>query len=955
MTGADERGLRVRLFGSPDVSIGPTRVAWKAPPRTLPLLALLLLEPDRPANARKIFASQLWPDIDGSTAGKNFRRHLNYLKIALSDLGLSARDLGTLRIPDDIVSWVDVREFERPAVDRAAAERAVALYAGPLLAPYGEEEWIVQHRERCRRIYIETVTRIVNEDRAAGQTANALARAQASLEIEPGAEQLVRIVLHLASEIGDTAVGLAAYKRFVSRLADDFDEEPDRETVELAERLRRRTPFVSLPASADAFVGREDEIRELAELLQLRQCVEIYGLAGIGKSRLAAAVAAGAALRSIDGTFWIDVGRLNAGDSLEALVKQRLPANAGVGSDSLADRVAGKNFFLVFDECERAGDDVARIIETLAAASPGIRILVTSTLRLEIAGSIERVLEPLRRADAVALFIDRARAVAPRIAFDAVDRQKIASICSGLDGIPLAIELSARRTRTRTLDELLSEVQTAREPAVEGAIARTIDVLSAQSRAFFLELGSFHGDFDARTVAGVMALDESQAGRLLAELHDASLIGIASLEGIARFDMLDAVRRFARDATSAADRDAVAARHARFFCSYVVGLDSELRGAFAADTYRRIEPDYPEIAAALEYALRSDDMLELAARTCLALSRFWAERNYVADGIRNTTQAIDRIRGERDDALLLAELTWIRTWLRRNDGDYEASLRESLAALDGLLAAGAAPRTTALCQLLVANAARMLARFDVAMQHAEAALATFEHIGDRFSMGFGHLACGIVQLTAANVDRARDHLVEALRAYEQAGAKADAALAYLNLVECAIASAELELAETLGREAVTRCTEAGSIYYLSLANHGLAIALIRLRDWPGAIATLTTLARSTRELGDRELTLLCAEAVAELVAAAGRAASAAMLVGAADAERAAVGAPRPRVYMKAYGELLATIETRIGPDSTAHARAIGAAIDRRDLTQRIEGALREAARVLAAPGTLARS
>jgi predicted ATPase/DNA-binding SARP family transcriptional activator len=918
----------------------------------LPLLALLLLESARPANARTIFAAQLWPDIDEPTARKNLRRHLNYLKMAFSDFGLGARDLGTLSIPDDVVSWVDVREFERPAVDRDAAERAVALYTGPLLAPYGEEEWIVRHRERFRRIYIETVTRIVNEDRAAGNAAHALARAKASLEIEPCAEKLVRIVLQLASETGDTAVGLAAYKRFASRLADDFDEEPDRETAELAERLRRRTPFVSLPASADAFVGREDEIRELSELLQARQCVGIYGLAGIGKSRLAAAVAAAEALRSIDGTFWIDVGRLKAGDSLEALVKQRLPAGTGLDGDSLAERVAGKNFFLVFDECERAGDDAARLVETLAAASPGTRMLVTSTRRLEIAGSIEWALEPLRRADAVALFIDRARAVAPRVAFDGGDIQKIGSICSALDGIPLAIELSARRTRTRTLDELLAEVKSAKEPALEGAIARTVAVLPAQSRALFFQLGSFYGDFDARTVAGVLALAESDASRLLAELHDASLIGIVSLEGVARFDMLDAVRRFARATISAAERDAVAARHAAFFCSSVVALDSELRGAFAADTYRRIEPDYPDIAAALDYALHRDDMLELAARTCLALSRFWAERNYVADGIRTTTQAIDRIRAERDDALLLAELTWIRTWLRRNEGDYEASLRDAQAALDGLLAAEAAPRTTALCELLIANAARMLARFDVAMQHAEAALATFDRLGDRFSIGFGHLACGIVQLTAGNIDRAREHLVEALRAYEQAGAKADAALAYLNLVECAIASAELELAETLGREAVVRCTEVGSVYYLSLANHGLALALIRLRDWPAAIATLTTLARATRELGDRELTLLCAEAVAELVAAAGRAATAAMLVGAADAERAAIGAPRPPLYTKAYGELLTIIEARIGTDSAAHARAVGAAIDRRDLTQRIEGALREAARVLAAPAKI---
>ncbi len=946
MTGRRERGLRVTLFGRPELFIGQTPVALKAPPRTLPLLAMLLLEPRRPTDARTIFASQLWPDADGSTARANLRRHLNYLRKSLGELGLGALDLTSISISNDIVSWVDVREFERPALDRAAAERAVALYSGPLLAPYGEEEWIARHRERLRRTYVELVTRIVDEDRTGGRTAEALARARASLDVEPHAEQLVRIVMQLASELGETATGLAAYRRFASRLDEDFDEEPDRETAALAERLRRSTPYVSLPTSADAFVGRENELREISEHLQSHHCVAIYGLAGIGKSRLAAAVAAREAPRSIDGTYWIDVGRLQPDDSIEALVKQRLPASGGLESDSLAQRVSGKNLLLVFDECERAGDDVTRVVASIVAASPGTRALVTSTRRLEIEGSIEWNLEPLRSADAVALFVDRAKAVAPRLPLEGAELSTIASICSALDGIPLAIELSARRTRTRALDEILNEAKSSKEPALEGAISRTVRVLSDPSRAFFFQLGSFRGEFDARTAAGVTALDTSRADELLEELQAASLIGIASLDETARFDMLDSVRRFARSSLSEEERESAAERHARFFCSYVVGLNLELRGASAAETYRKVEPDYPDIAAALEFALDRDPLIELAARTCLALSRFWSDRNHVPDGVRQTERAIERVRLARGDALLLAELTWIRTWLRRNDGNYEESLRESLSALEGLRSAGATPRTTALCEVLVANAARMLGRFDEAMQHANSACRAFEKLGDRFSLGFGQLACGIVELTAGRVDRAREHLIEALRAYESVGAKADAAVAYLNLVECAIASDELELAETLGREAVVRCTDTGSVYYLALANHSLAIALIRIHDWPAAVSTLTTLVRATRELGDREITLLCAEAVAEIACAAGRAATAAILTGAADAERLAIGAPRPRVYQKAYDELLAAIETRLGHDSASHAREIGAAIDTRDLSQRIEGSLREASRLL---------
>jgi tetratricopeptide (TPR) repeat protein len=271
-----------------------------------------------------------------------------------------------------------------------------------------------------------------------------------------------------------------------------------------------------------------------------------------------------------------------------------------------------------------------------------------------------------------------------------------------------------------------------------------------------------------------------------------------------------------------------------------------------------------------------------------------------------------------------------------------------------MIAADAPGRRLALGHALVANAARVVGNYDEARTHALSALQLFEGLGDRYFVGYGHLLCGVTELSAGEVEAARAYLLESFRAYEETGAKADAALALSNLGECAYATGEIDLAETIVDDAADRCLQAGNRYFLAYANHGRARIFVARQRWDAAIRVLLGVTRSAQEFGDPELIALCAELGAEVMRPAKRYTAAAMLQGAADAERERAGASRLHIYRADYDRLREAIEVKLGNGPAEHARSIGAAFASGDLPGRIEASLREAARILA-PRTRARA
>ncbi len=300
--------LRIALFGQPSLEYAGQRVKWSAPPKTLPLLAYLVLRSST-ALSRDSIAFALWPDDPEETARANLRRHLYQLQRSLppadGEPWLLA-DADSLQWNPQAEAWVDVHEFHRLISVPEKRSEAVALYAGDLVENC-YDEWILAERERLRTDYMAALYGLIVEHRSKRQWGDGIKAARALLLADPWREDALRQLMSLQYESGDRAGALQAYLDFHRRLQQEMGVDPMPETIALRQRIlhnvgtlerhaeehnvgkRRSTP--ALP-----FIGRDAEMQHLmacwaAAAKGATSYTFVEGEAGIGKSRLCSELA----------------------------------------------------------------------------------------------------------------------------------------------------------------------------------------------------------------------------------------------------------------------------------------------------------------------------------------------------------------------------------------------------------------------------------------------------------------------------------------------------------------------------------------------------------------------------------------------------------------------------------------------------------------------------------------
>ena len=356
-----------------------------------------------------------------------------------------------------------------------------------------------------------------------------------------------------------------------------------------------------LPPELDRRVGRE---RELASILHQfsegTRAITLMGAGGVGKSRLA--LAAGRALAD-GGASVVWVPSVRASDRASLCVtaahalQLQLP-NADPSGTLRRFLAAEPSLWLVLDNLEQVDGAAEEISEWLSSA-PGLRVLATSRVRLHLRGAHEIVVPPLDDADAIELFADRAdRPIRPH------EQDDVLALVRAFDGLPLAIELAAARTRALSIAQiraqlasslaLLSRGQGSEHRSVRASLDASLSIASPQARAALGQLSVFEGSFSAD--AATALLDLSQIARgvwpidVLQELCDASLLRFDSEEG--RYSLLRVVRQYAAEQLSDEARAAVESRHGHFFARVLQRLDATDPDAFYG-------PRRPEIIAAL--------------------------------------------------------------------------------------------------------------------------------------------------------------------------------------------------------------------------------------------------------------------------------------------------------------------------------------------------------------------
>jgi predicted ATPase/class 3 adenylate cyclase len=421
----------------------------------------------------------------------------------------------------------------------------------------------------------------------------------------------------------------------------------------------------NLPLQLTSFVGREEEIAEVRRLLGRTRLLTLTGAGGTGKSRLALQAAAEILTEYGDGVFFADLSPLTDPALVPAAVARALGVPEVAGRpilEAVKDHLHDKELFLVLDNFEQVAE-AAPVIEELLTSAPRLKILVTSRIVLSLRGEQEYGVPPLdlpdpdrlpdvvtlRRFEAVRLFTERACAASPRFRITEENAPAVAEITARLDGLPLAIELAATRTKVLTPQQILPRLDKRlalltsgartlpeRQRTLRGAIAWSHDLLDPTERGLFARLSVFTGGWTLESAESVcdpegLGLDLLEG---LTSLVDKSLVLGTQSEGHPRFSMLETIREFAQEQLAAeGDREIVRRRHAEHFLALAVEAETHLTAEDQGAWLDRCDHEHPNIRAALRWAIEAGEA-ERAQASAGALWRFWQQRGHLAEAKR---------------------------------------------------------------------------------------------------------------------------------------------------------------------------------------------------------------------------------------------------------------------------------------------------------------------------------
>ncbi|MFI5261075.1 MAG: adenylate/guanylate cyclase domain-containing protein [Candidatus Limnocylindrales bacterium] len=422
----------------------------------------------------------------------------------------------------------------------------------------------------------------------------------------------------------------------------------------------------NLPVLLTSFVGREQVLAEARRLLEGARLLTLTGPGGTGKTRLSLQLAAEAADRFPDGVYFVALEPI----SDPALVPSTIALAVGVqdvGGSSLEERLReylrSRRVLLVLDNMEQVTGSAAFLGELLQAA-PELTCIVTSRAALHVYGEQEYPvptlgvpdpshlppLDELAGYDAIALFVERARAARPEFQLTTDNAAAVAGIAARRDGLPLALELAAARVKILTPDGILGRLAgrldllgggardlPARQQTLRGAIAWSYDLLEPPARRLFATIAVFVGGFQLEAAEAVCAADSAADGSLdvldgLATLIDQSLLRTTSEATAERFEMLETIRAYGLERLVEEGRaEDVRRRHAEYFAAFAEKAMPHLTGGERARWLDGVQRDHDNLRAAIGFAVETGDA-HLGMRLLWAMWRFWQSRAYLQEG-----------------------------------------------------------------------------------------------------------------------------------------------------------------------------------------------------------------------------------------------------------------------------------------------------------------------------------
>jgi predicted ATPase/DNA-binding CsgD family transcriptional regulator len=414
----------------------------------------------------------------------------------------------------------------------------------------------------------------------------------------------------------------------------------------------------SLPAPLTRFVGRATELAEAAAFLAEARLLTLTGPGGAGKTRLALQLASAVAEDFPDGVWFVDFSLLSGGqfawDQVALTLGVKEPGSGQTLAEAVGRHLAARRALVVLDNCEHVVESAAEIAAELLAAGPELKIVATSREPLEVGGEVTWAIPPLTDPDSVELFSDRARRARPEFKLRDEDAETVRSICRRLDGLPLAIELAAARTRALAPARIAALLQDhfgllpsgprtapGRQATLRASFEWSFELLSEAEQTLLRQLSAFAGGFD---VEAALAVCPSASIEVLVALADRSLIMVDERGDQAepRYRMLETVREFAAERLAeAGEVDLIRSRHRDHYLSLAESTTPLLLGPEEGRWWARLTREMDNMRAALAWSRDQGDA-ESLARMVTTLMWFWARPGRIREFVMWLEAAADR-------------------------------------------------------------------------------------------------------------------------------------------------------------------------------------------------------------------------------------------------------------------------------------------------------------------------
>ena len=743
------------------------------------------------------------------------------------------------------------------------------------------------------------------------------------------------------------AAGLPALE--VLAASDDLNEQ--RLLARWQARVRN-----NLPADLTSFVGRVDEAASVAELLARddARLVTFSGPGGSGKTRLAIRVARDLLDAFPDGVFFVSLVAVADPRLVVTTVAETIGLRDVLNSSleaRLADWLRERRMLLVLDNFEHLADAAPSLGCGCCAPRRVSRCSSPAACRCMSSGEHEWPVEPLPmpkprqpRSPAARQLGGRSFSTSalgpptPVATSTPTILPAVVEICNRLDGLPLAIELAAARTRDRDPEQLLIDFPNRLDLSSDGprdlprhqqtlrdTIAWSVDLLSGEAHVLFRRLAVFSGGWTreaALAVCGDAALPASHVDALLRTLLDAHLIEPTPVHtGEPRFRMLETIREFARERLDeAGEAAALADRHGRYVLDLAESAPPYVPEARLGDWYERIDADLDNIRVALTWASRQPAP-ELLARFAASLWPYWHEYMHVEEG-RNRLEAVLG-RGALLPAALQASVLIGACILAFVQTDYQVALARGQAALP-LWRQLEHDRGQALTLLFLGWAAYALGDFEQARDLFDASLHGWRVIAD--PSGIARVLCdlGVATYTVGDFSAAVPYLMEAEAIFRETHDAAGIARVLRDRGLHALLRGEIAEASALLGEAVNRLERIERTYLLLPAILYLGVALTLAGHLDEATRKLMRSLELREAIDDKHgltLTLLGFAAVAHR---RGDGSLAAMLCGASHSIQRDTDIALPPAVQAFYEREIGQVQEMTGPEEFVRAFARGA-------------------------------